>query len=404
MPITRNFVKKKIGLKVIDSCRIGGRGEFEEIWSLPNLPLTEMYGDYDPDFPNFDQSLVIDTESGHVQLQNQISPEFLYNASEYNYRSTLTAKGQRDEKLFLEFLKRHIDLSSCKCAVELGGNDLSFARKLANEVKKVVVIDPICEVMDGETIDKIDVIGRFVEHVDIRCEIGDVDLVVARHTLEHIASPIEIIEQLFSQCHQDCLFVFEVPSLKCLCDRYRFDAVFHQHYHYFDEWSFRRLVDAAGGNFLGSFENHLGSCGGSLIVAFQSGKSASETVRLDSDINRRIEVIRNAISIYDEQMKLLSGFLDRIDEPIYGFGASLMISTLEYQLDFDFSKLVGILDDDVSKHGVGYRNVKVTVSHPSRLELPSCPNILITSLESVRPISKRVLDFSPVRVLSPLVY
>ena len=135
MLITRNFVKK-IGLKVIDSCRIGGRGEFEEIWSLPNLPLTEMYGDYDPDFPNFHQALVIDTESGHVQLQNQISPEFLYNASEYNYRSTLTAKGQRDEKLFLEFLKRHIDLSSCKCAVELGGNDLSFARKLANEVKK----------------------------------------------------------------------------------------------------------------------------------------------------------------------------------------------------------------------------------------------------------------------------
>ena len=64
----------------VTKCQIGGHGNLDEIWRLPRFPLTEMFGSFDPNFPSFDQSLMIDTESGHVQLENQLSPEFLYSA------------------------------------------------------------------------------------------------------------------------------------------------------------------------------------------------------------------------------------------------------------------------------------------------------------------------------------
>ena len=57
------------------------------------------------------------------------------------------------------------------------------------EVKKVVVIDPICENMDEEIIDKVDFIGRFVEDIDISCEIGDVDLVPAPDLCNSLGEP-----------------------------------------------------------------------------------------------------------------------------------------------------------------------------------------------------------------------
>ena len=57
------------------------------------------------------------------------------------------------------------------------------------EVKKVVVIDPICENMDEEIIDKIDGFVRFVEDIDISCEIGDVDLVPALDLCNSLGEP-----------------------------------------------------------------------------------------------------------------------------------------------------------------------------------------------------------------------
>ena len=41
----------------------------ELIWDLKSLPLTEMMGPFDPNFKNYDQSLIID-DKGHVYLES----------------------------------------------------------------------------------------------------------------------------------------------------------------------------------------------------------------------------------------------------------------------------------------------------------------------------------------------
>ena len=58
----------------IQECSLDGSRNLEMIWELPNYPLTEAFGEYQNNYPVFDQALMICTDCGHVQLQNLIDP------------------------------------------------------------------------------------------------------------------------------------------------------------------------------------------------------------------------------------------------------------------------------------------------------------------------------------------
>ena len=63
--------------------------EFDLLWDLPVFPLTEKFGDFEGiQSHSFDQRLVINKATGHVQLFNQIAPEALYSESNYNFRTS----------------------------------------------------------------------------------------------------------------------------------------------------------------------------------------------------------------------------------------------------------------------------------------------------------------------------
>lgn len=75
-------------MKEIRVCGTSGTEEFHSLWKLPSLPLTERFGPYNPNHAlAFDQELLISLPTGHVQLRNQLDPNFLYNSSDYSFRT-----------------------------------------------------------------------------------------------------------------------------------------------------------------------------------------------------------------------------------------------------------------------------------------------------------------------------
>lgn len=52
------------------------------------------------------------------------------------------------------------------------------------------------------------------------------------------------------------MYVVEIPCFENLVESLRFDAVFHQHVHYLDLRSFRRLIWECGGEYLDHTFNH----------------------------------------------------------------------------------------------------------------------------------------------------
>lgn len=379
-------------------CGVCGKASFEKLWDLPRLPLTEKYGQYDPKKElSLDQELVICTECGHVQLKKQISAELLYTPKEYSFRTSQSNSAKRGAELFFRFFEKVRGSQTFRSFLDIGGNDLFLAKMV--KADKRCVIDPICA--SEETQEGIQVIGNFIEKVDFSKEGLVPDLIFCRHVLEHIANPKQLLERLFMSCDENALYVFEIPCFENLIEANRFDAIFHQHYQYFDVKTFQRLIFEAGGEYLSHVYNRQGSCGGALLIAFRKGPSKELCPSLDV-VNRKKE-IQQAVADYQKEMELLSRKLKQFHQNIYGYGASLMLATLAYHLQTDFSELICVLDDDPQKEGIGYENLPVLVQNPAKMNLPENSNFIITSLENTRSIFQRVLQFSPRRILTPTV-
>jgi hypothetical protein len=383
-------------------CGITGVKDFHSLWELPSLPLTERFGPYDPNHKlAFDQELLISLPTGHVQLRNQVDPKILYNSSEYSFRTGGSDKSRRDVNFFHAYLQQFTAGRSFKSAVDVGGNDLFVIRGLTGIAQHCAVVDPICASVDGQIIDGIEVFGRFVEDVDFSSDLPQPDLVVCRHTLEHISNPRQVIDQWFRQCAEDCLYVVEIPCFEKLVESLRFDAVFHQHVHYFDLSSFQRLIWECGGEYLDHIFNHQGSCGGTLLVTFRRAKT--KQVKPEMELASRIAWFERRIALYKTQMAIMQEELDALPGQVYGYGASLMLATLGYHLKTDFSQLTCVLDDDGDRDGATYENIPITVRHTTKVAPAPNSSYLITSLENMRPIYRRILELSPRRILMPII-
>ena len=60
-------------------------------------------------------------------------------------------------------------------------------------------------------------------------------------------------------------------------------------------------------------------------------------------------------------MKSQRHALEDIGDKKYGYGAGLMLATLDYHLKFDMSNLECILDDDPTKHNSEYQNINASI-------------------------------------------
>jgi hypothetical protein len=386
---------------LVNRCGVCEGPGLELLWDLPKFPLTEKYGIFDQNHQLYkDQQLVICEECGHVQLKIQIAPELLYSPHEYSFRTSQSITAKQGTEFFYNFyqqIKREWHFHSM---LDIGGNDLYLAQM--TPVPEKWVIDPVCSDSDPVQTGGVKVLGKFIEDIDFQKENLCPDLIFCRHVLEHVPRPKGLLQKLFKECNPNALYVFEIPCFENLKEANRFDAIFHQHYHYFDLISFQRLLFESGGTYVSHTYNRQGSCGGALLIAFCKTTS-KEIQNIPIDVPERKWIIQQAISNYILQAKLISTQLQSLSGNIYGYGASLMLATLGYHLQTDFSQFVCILDDDQLKSGGGYKNIPVKISSPSGLEIPANSNFMITSLENVRPIFKRILQYSPRRILLPII-
>jgi len=388
-------------MKQIKDCGISEAKEFHTLWKLPNFPLTELVGKFDPNVENYDQELVISVPTGHVQLKNQLDISTLYTVNEYSYR-TGAIRSDQAVVFFKKFVEKVSKGKIFNSIVDIGGNDLALLRQMMNSGKSHTVIDPICASLDGETIDDIKVIGKFIEEVNLSDDLVQPDLVICRHTMEHIARPSQVIRQWFDQCTSDAIYIIEIPCFENLVESLRFDAVFHQHFQLFDLYSLKNLIWECGGEYIDHAHYHQGSCGGSLMIAFQKAKT-EQPRPLQIDLEKRILFFEKRIAEYKIQMQTMGELLKELPGPVYGYGAGLMLATFAYHLNTDFKEIVCVLDDDAEKDGMTYRNVPVTIRSTEKVKPPKNSSYIITSMENLRPIYKRILDLNPRRILTPLI-
>lgn len=380
----------RLDYQLRDCCSICD-GLLVEAIALPKLPLTESYCRApvaDP-LPGIDQKFLFCPACGHGQLETQISAKVLYGAN-YCFRTSASATARRGTQFFLSVLEEVAPKRQFQCVLDLGCNDLHLLSQLKDRAAVRIGIDPVWHGREDEREDaEIFVYGRDIESIALAELPARPDLVICRHTLEHLQDPCAVLESLMRAATPDALFVFEVPGFDGLMARLRFDQIFHQHLQYFSLASLLRLIERVGAGLLLHREN-FHDWGATAVAFTRSAQGRSVT----SDVGRpNLLDIGRRYALFRRQMEITGATLMEMrDTTVYGYGAAQMLPVLAYHLGNDLSQLEAVLDDDPEKDGIGYWNLPVKVISSSRASDLSGSAVLITAVDNVQPITIKLLS------------
>lgn len=384
-------------------CAVCAGGGLEPVVDLPKLPLTGIYCREPMEMPvaGFDQQLLLCGSCGHAQLARQLVPGVLYD-DRYSFRTSASATARKGTTFFLSLLEEMAPERQFNCALDLGCNDLYLLAQLKDRARVRVGIDPLwCGREELREDKSIRVIGSTIEEVETAfLAQARPDLVLCRHTLEHIREPGAVLQRLLDVAAPDALFLFEVPGFDVLVRKLRFDQIFHQHLHYFNLSSFRRLIGGVGGRYLAHREHYQDW--GALLVAFTRGNGQKQA---HHEIEGAFEAstIRDRYRLFRRHMSAFNDFLLSFEgEKVYGYGAAQMLPVLAYHLGNDLSLLSLVVDDDPGKDGLYYWNLPPPIGRADCVTDWEGASVLITAVDSARAILNKLLLRSPLQILYPL--
>lgn len=389
-----------------DACCACGNTKLAPILDLPRFPLTGIYinDQSDAEYPFVDQGFALCPDCGHGQLLFTVDPDYLYGST-YTHRGSSSPIATGGNDFFIGFLESLTPGQTFKQIVEVGCNDLYMLSRLTRKAGRLVGIDPIWKGRQPELPERTTVVGEFLENIDLSHVLGGKpDLIISAHCFEHVSDPKTQLSGLIGVAANDALFVVEVPSLDTLLTTCRFDQVFHQHIQYFSLASFLRMVEEIGGQYVAHTFNY-GYWGGTMLVAFRkrSGGPAGPAVNESRPQAPGEAYARSRYAMFREQLDSLMDMIQpQPDCPVYGFGAAQMLPALAYHMKTDFSFLESILDDNPERTDKRYPHMPVWIRKPTPDMSFESSWVLITALDSLRPIMQRLLTLKPRRILVPL--
>ncbi len=393
------MLDKAISIKSLTECEVCGGGSLETVMDLPLFPLTGIFvSDKEPGSSHgHDQKLQFCETCGHAQLESVLAPAFLYG-EHYAHRSSASHLTPPAVEFFLNCLDKLRPGNRFKLSVEIGCNEMVLLDRVLARSDRVVGIDPLWQRMTPDEKPGRQVLGKFLEDVDLEVELGGrPDLVISTHNLEHINDPAGQLSRLMDVAVDDALFLMEVPDFDLMVDNLRFDQVFHQHVHYFGMASFLRIIEKLGGHYLTHFYNYR-SWGGTVVVAFT--KSANGATP-PAPKPRKLSIVKERYSLFQERMDGTTRLLEGVTGEMWAYGAAQMLPTLAYHMKTDFGFLEGVLDDCPQRTGLTYPEIDVRINKPDDATKLDDAVVLITALDAVRPIMNRLRDFNPRFVVIP---
>ncbi len=339
---------------------------------------------------------------GHLQLATFLDPSLLYG-SEYHFRTGDSAMARAGTAFFLDFLDRLAPKRRYRVAVDVGCNDLHCLAGLKDSARRRIGVDPIWASRDQARDDGITVIGKTIEEANWHFLEGEsADLIICRHTLEHLKDPRTVIEQFLQRLSDEGILIIEVPAAEPLIEKFRFDQIFHQHLHYFSRPILSQLIRTSGGEVIDEAENWT-NWGARLIAARKStpnrGPVEDGVVPNAADIARRYAIFQQRMKTTIESLLILSE-----TNSVVGYGAGQMLPVLSWHLGTDLGFLEGVLDDDRSKDGMRYANLPLTICHPRGAIDWQNRTVMITAVDHAPSIIRKLCPEPPRHVVHPLCF
>jgi hypothetical protein len=256
-------------------------------------------------------------ERGEVELVQSPISGFIFNKKFRAHLMNYDVHYQNEQAnsiVFRNHLKDVLDLLKNfgikeKKVVEIGCGKAVFFDMMLEEGIDCIGFDPTYE-GDNELIKK--------EYFDETYKNTNADIIVMRHTLEHITNPFSFLHTIAkANDYKGKLFV-EVPTFDWIVNKNAFWDIFYEHCNYFTEQSLSAMFDdAQTGSFFGGQYIYLYADLSKIKTTITSGALFSKRVSLnfESKLNeyKRILTSSGSIAIWGAGAKG-STFLNLLDK------------------------------------------------------------------------------------------
>ncbi len=386
------FIKKK-------TCAVCGSKDLKKTIDLKKFPMTGIFikKKINKNFPYyFNQKLNLCSKCGHIQLEKFISSKLLYN-NIYANRTSASHLSDNAINFFKNFLFKTLKTKKLKNILEIGCNDIKLINNLKKHANHIFGIDPIWIKKIKPKDKKFTIIGDFVENISFKKKIKKkINIFISTHNLEHISNPYDVLKNVIESSDSEAKFFVEVPDADLMIKNFRFDQIFHQHYHYFSYRSLLNLIERLGCKII-SKEINKNFWGGSLMIAFKKNKKKNLFIPKNHYKLYKNLILKN-YSLFKNHYKNLNKILIK-NKINVGYGAGQMTPSFAYHLKSDLSFLDYIIDDNKERHNMRYPYLKTHIKFFNKT-LVLNKKVLITALDGVSAISKKmkaikVFCFSP---------
>lgn len=205
------------------------------------------------------------------------------------------------------------------------------------------------------------------------------DLIILRHTLEHIENVNKFLKEIFHVMNDKSIFVIEVPNLRFYLNRGLLEVFSFQHIHYFSIKTFRELAVKLNLKILSATETPE-----NIIIFFKK-----------NHISRYKKVNKNTVKFKDFKKKIISNkfLLNKIiskfelKEIIYWGAGGFAVAAMNLY-KFPFNKDTVIIDKDKNKHGLSFSDINLDIVPFSKKNFQNKKLIIITSYYSKEIIKK----------------
>lgn len=361
-------------MKIQKNCPICNSKKISRLFLAESFPFftapvkkkekREILGKYNPRQLQDRLESVVCNNCSHIFLST-LAPENIISElyrKFYSYPSALETNfiPERDNaflRVFKEKIRKEIRKDQ-KNVLEIGCYDgfiLYYLRKLGFSVTG-------CDPSNGA------IIGQ-KHHINIKRRFFDVeyflnaslsyDIIIFRHFLEHVATPVDFLKNLPKILRPNGLIIFEVPSTDFHVKNIETSVFSFQHLQYFTEKSIAELMKKTSLKLIKIFDT-----GENLIIV-----SSVEVPKTDKDRKRIKKSYKEFKNKFENKKERLNKIIRKYsDKGIVLWGAGGFCVSLIETYDVKKENILLIVDSDAKKWGMEFLNYNIPIVSPSILK------------------------------------
>jgi len=349
-------------------------------------------------------SIAVCKNCKHLQIQNLISPQKLFN--HYEWETGVSKSNIELILSFLKSLKKNFNLNKKSKIFEIASNDGTLLKEAKNKYKSFVLgIDPAKNLMKISKKNNVNTIADFFSYKmsnKIKKKYSTFDFCIARNVIAHIPNPNDIFKGVDNLMNDKGIFIIEVPHLENIYKDNQYDNIFHEHVGFH---SLKSINDLCDKNNLKVIDvEKIDSQGGSIrcyITKKNYNIVKDKKVQLLLAKEKKLGLFKlttwtNFAKKVNIHKKKLNDYLKKLkgnNYKISAYGASGKGQALLQICNIGSNYLDNIYDKSKIKQGKYTPGTHIKIIDPKYINVQNTNYLLLLSWNLAKEIAKQEINF-----------